>query len=126
MSKFGNILAMKIHDLRTAKHVMNGALTCFLLLSSSKIIAAKCCENSGINYCDSSSEHYVCNNGAVSACYCGKRAVSDMIVISGCCTWQGGIYIQDILTGDIICRDGSVSPVCNNDGIVDPLTPPDN
>ena len=74
---------------------------------------ANCCASmGGIQYCDSSSGRYVCQNGYYSSCYCTRHAVMDLQRIGGCCIWQGGVLMVDE-TGLVICNNGGVSEVCS-------------
>jgi len=73
-----------------------------------------CCgKMGGINYCDSSSGRYVCNNGFNSSCYCTRHAVMDLQHVEGCCLWQGGVA-EDNPEDKVICRDGRISLVCTS------------
>lgn len=73
---------------------------------------AQCCVGyGGINYADSSSGRYVCNNGYVSQCYSTRHAIMDMQKFKGCCIWEGGI-LKITMKGEVICRDGHVSELC--------------
>ena len=75
--------------------------------------AASCCAGSGISYCDTSAQHFVCNNGEYSQCVCTRQGTYGLYrqFITGCCLWHGGVASQDL--GEVICEDGSVSPVCS-------------
>lgn len=95
----------------------------FLLMSSQAFAACDgckkypgcdhcCSEMGGVNYCDSTTGHYVCKNGYFSNCYCTRHANMDLQKLSGCCLWEGGIAKRD-LKGRIHCRDGSISELCS-------------
>ena len=72
-----------------------------------------CCQNmGGVQYCDSSSGRFVCNNGFISSCYCSRDAVMNLQKIRGCCLWQGGVMATDE-DGLVLCRDGSISEECS-------------
>lgn len=75
-----------------------------------------CATMGGVSYCDSSSGRFVCQNGAISACYCARNAVMDLQKIQGCCLWQGGVMATDE-TGLIICNNGGISEVCSQQSI---------
>jgi hypothetical protein len=85
-------------------------------LHSPSLLADKpcpdCCKlHGGVQYCDSSSGRYVCNDGDYSVCYCTKHAVMDLQKISGCCLWHGGVFRVNE-HGAVICNDATVSEVC--------------
>ncbi len=91
------------------------AITLMLGMSSQVAysVCADCCAHmGGIQYCDSSTGRYVCQNGNYSSCYCTKHAVMDLQRVSGCCTWQGGVLLVDE-TGLVICNNGSTSEICS-------------
>ncbi len=62
-------------------------------------------------YCDTSAGRIVLNDGDYSKSYCRFNAVMDLQNIHECCTWQGGVLL--VRLGQVICRDGSVSPICS-------------
>ena len=70
-----------------------------------------CAKMGGIQYCDSSTGRYVCNNGYYSSCYCTRHAVMDLQQIEGCCLWQGGVMLVNEV-GAVVCNNGSVSEIC--------------
>ena len=73
-----------------------------------------CCQGmGGIHYCDSSAGRFICQNGAISACYCDRHAVMNLQKIEGCCLWQGGVAAMDE-TGLVVCNNGGVSETCSN------------
>jgi hypothetical protein len=101
-------------------------LTIILLGSLSTLCFAfndsgQCCKGlGGVQYCDSSSGFYVCQNGSYSSCYCTPKAIMDLKQIEGCCLWQGGV-METFEPGIIRCNDGSISFVCSGIGPTDKI-----
>lgn len=82
--------------------------------------AKNCCNkkpSSGLKpvYCDTSAGRMVLSDGSYSKLYCRYNAIMDIQNVHGCCSWAGGVFL--VKQGNVICRDGSISPVCSTQNI---------
>jgi len=95
------------------RRFLSTSLLLWLCINQAHSACPSCCKQmGGIQYCDSSTGRYVCQNGYYSSCYCTRHAVMDLQRLSGCCFWQGGVLAIDPM-GLVICNDGGVSEICS-------------
>lgn len=67
------------------------------------------------HYCDTSAGRTVLDSGKFSQSYCRETAVMLIRSSKACCTWDGGILKE--VRGQVICRNGTISPICSIQGI---------
>jgi hypothetical protein len=67
------------------------------------------------HYCDTSAGRSILNNGSFSQSYCRYTAVMLLQDSRACCTWAGGVLKE--VEGQVICRNGTISPICSIQGI---------
>lgn len=82
-----------------------------LLITNNCMANSKKHESGKPVYCDTSAGRSVLNNGSYSKLYCRYKAIMNYQSIHTCCSWGGGVLL--VKQGNVICRNGTVSPVCS-------------